>query len=386
MTERVAVFRTVREFHFGAEAAALAGAVVRGLGRRAAVIAGGRSARGSGALDTVEASLHEAGVAAAVFFTPAGEPTVAGVEEARAFAREHGADVIVGVGGGSALDTAKAAAGLFFSEHPVARHFSGQAPLPPRPLPWVGVPTTAGAGAEMTPNAVLTDEETNVKKSLRDWSWLAAAALVDPLLTRSCPPRVTAFSGMDAFVQAVESYTSRLATPLTEAVSLQAAAAVARGLLPAFRDGRDVEARTAVAWGASMAGMALANARLGAVHGFAHPVGTHLGLPHGLACAILLPAVVEYNMRAVGAKYARLAREIGAAAADASDEDAAAAFLEYVKKLNAALGIPARLGEAGLKPDMIDDIVAQTLPSGSLAANPVDVPEEDLRALLLQQL
>ncbi len=156
----------------------------------------------------------------------------------------------MGLGGGSAVDTAKAAAGLYFSEHPVVRHFAGEAALPERTLPWIGVPTTAGAGAEMTPNAVLTDEATNIKKSLRSWNWLARAAIVDPVLTVSCPPSVTAYSGMDAFVQAVESYTSRWATPLTESISLQAAASVARGLLRAFRRGGDLDARTAVVRGA----------------------------------------------------------------------------------------------------------------------------------------
>lgn len=385
MPQHYASFRAPQETHFGAGAVSLAGPVARRFGERALVVTGARSAKASGALEAVAKSLEQAGVSMVLFDKVDREPTLRMVEEARRLAREEGCQVIIGLGGGSAIDAAKAAAGLFYSPAAVAEHFDELVPIPCRALPWIGIPTTAGAGAEATPNAVLIDERTRVKKSLRSWEWLAKAAIVDPMLTLACPKHVTAYSGMDAFVQAVESYTSRHATPLTESLSLQAAVQVAKGLLRAWEDGSDVEARTAVAWGATMAGIALANARLGAVHGFAHPVGSLCGLPHGLVCAVLLPAIIEYNFDVAAPKYARLARELGVS--DAADHAAAArAFLQYVRELNARLGIPATLGQVGLKRELVDEIVEQTLPSGSLAANPKPVPKEDLRAILLAQL
>lgn len=380
------VFRTPGELHFGAGVVAAVGQVARAWGQRALVVTGARSSKASGALDALRRSLEAAGVRVFVFDKVGHEPTLRVVEEARSLAQSEGCDVIVGLGGGSPIDAAKAVAGLFYSPEPVRAHFYGDSPVPDRALPWIGVPTTAGAGAEATPNAVLTDEETKVKQSVRSWGWLAKAAIVDPELTISCPKSVTAHSGMDAFTQAVESLTSRHATALTEAISLEAAVQVAQGLPRAYEDGADVAARAAVAWGATMAGVALANARLGAVHGFSHPVGSLCDLPHGMVCAILLPAVMEYNLDVAQAKYARLARALGVATEGTPDQDAALELVSFVRELNARLGIRAKLGDVGLRSDLIDEIVAQTLPSGSLAANPKPVPAEDLKAILTAQL
>lgn len=380
------VFRTPGEVYFGPGAVAEVGGIARRLGRRALVVTGARSSKESGALESVRRSLIEAGVEVVLFDRIDREPTLSMVEEARSLARSEECQVIVGLGGGSAVDAAKCAAGLFYSPSEVTEHFDGLAEIPEEALPWIAVPTTAGAGAEATPNAVVTDERANVKKSLRSWRWLAKAAVVDPELTLACPPRVTAYSGMDAFTQAVESYTSRHATPLTEAVSYEAALQVAKDLPRAYQDGSNLEARTAVAWGATMAGIALANARLGAVHGLAHAVGTSCNLPHGLVCAILLPWVIEYNLDVAGEKYARLAHALGAAGESEPAGEAARSFAAYVRHLNARLGIPEALGEVGLRREMIPGIVAESLPSGSLAANPKRATPQDLEALLLAQL
>lgn len=386
MPQSSSVFRVPREIRFGRGVVAGVGKVARAWGERALVVTGARSSRSSGALEAVRQSLTAACVGAVVFDGVAHEPTLGLVDQVRSLARREGCQVLIGLGGGSAIDVAKCAAGLFYSPEDARAHFEGRADIPEKALPWIAVPTTAGAGAEVTPNAVVTDERTNVKKSLRSWEWLARAAIVDPELTVTCPKHVTAHSGMDAFTQAVESYTSRHATPLTEGISFEAALQVSRSLPRAYGDGSDFEARTAVAWGATMAGIALANARLGAVHGFAHAVGTACHLPHGLVCAILLPWVVEYNLAVAAEKYARLARGMGLAEGSLSTDAAARAFLAHVRELNARLGIPATLGEVGLQREMIDEIVAQTLPSGSLAANPKDVPKADLEAILLAQL
>ena len=260
------------------------------------VVTGSRSAASSGTLDRVRTYL-EGGPERDVMPVVREEPTDAVVDELRAAIRSEGCTGVVAVGGGSSLDAGKAAAGLSYSEASTHEHMVGKAAIPSHGLPWIGVPTTAGSGAEMTPNAVLIDTVTGIKKSLRSWSWLAHAAIVDPDLTLTMPPQITAASGMDALTQAIESYTSTGATPLTEAISLEAAKRIAGHLLRAYTAPHDRKAREQVAWGSMMAGLALANARLGAAR-FRTSVGC--GLAHGLACAILLPSVIRFNAPVAG--------------------------------------------------------------------------------------
>lgn len=359
--------------------------IARGTGKRALLLHA-RSARPSGTVDRIAAGLRRAGVEFAAVAAPPGEPTDASVDAVRRLLHEHRCDVLIAVGGGSVLDLGKCAAGLYASAAPTHVHMTGEADPPPDALPWIAVPTTAGSGAEMTPNAVIIDVPTGIKKSLRSWGWLARAAVVDPELTLTVPPRVTAYTGMDALTQAIESFISRHATPLTEAVSLAAAAQIGPHLVRAFRDGTDRAARTALAWGSMMAGLALANARLGAVHGFAHPVGTRLGINHGLACAVLLPAVLEYNLPAAEEKYARLAAALGLVSGPVGTPEAARRLLAFVRDLNAQLGVPPTLAALGLTREMIPDIVRETLPSGSLAANPRPATAAELAAILEGQL
>lgn len=386
VVQEQSVFRTVPEMHFGVGVVAQVGPIARRHSKRALLITGAGSAKASGALDQVMKSLEKSGVRGILFDKVDREPTVAKVQEAVDRARSEQCGIFIGLGGGSPIDVAKCAAGMFYSNHPVIAHFRGREDMVDQTLPWIGIPTTAGAGAEATSVAVLTDEETGIKLGIRSWGWLARAAIVDPGLTVTCPPTVTAYSGMDAFVQAVESYTSRWATPLTEGISLEAAVQIARGLPRAFDNGRDIEARSQVARGATMAGIALANSRLGAVHGLAHAVGTVCGLPHGKACAVLLPSIIEYNLSLAEHKYARIARQIGVAPPTRGEFEAARDLLDFVTDLNDHLQIPRTLGEVGLKKNVIHEIIRQALPSGSLAANPRTAGKADLQGILLSHL
>lgn len=386
MTQSIHSFRTPRNVLFGSGALARLGEVAAPFGGKVLVVTGARSAAATGTLDRVRSYLEQAGLNVHVMPIVGEEPTDTVVDTLRAAIHKEGCSAVVAIGGGSSLDAGKAAAGLHYSEAPTHLHMIGEADVPDQSLPWIAIPTTAGSGAEMTPNAVVTDTVTGIKKSLRSWAWLAQTAIVDPDLTISMPPEVTASSGMDALTQAIESFTSRGATPLTEAISLEAAKRIAGGLLQAYTTPDDRPAREAVAWGSMMAGMALANARLGAVHGFAHPVGTHCGLAHGTVCAILLPSVIEFNAPVAGEKYNRLAKGLDLVGADATVQQGTEALLEYVHELNRKLGIPERLGDVGLTADMIPSIVEQTVPSGSLAANPRRATAPDLTAILQSHL
>src|SRR5215831_8054602 len=258
---------------------------------------------------------------AAVVLPVTGEPTVDLIRTAVAAAREHGADVVAAIGGGSVIDTGKAVAMLLGNGGDPLDYLevigAGQAIARPS-VPCIAVPTTAGTGAEVTANAVLASPAHRVKASLRSRTMIPRAALVDPLLTVSCPPSVTAASGMDALTQCLEPFVSPMASPLSDAVAREGIRRVAGGLRRAYADGRDLGARADMSVAGVAGGMALANAKLGAVHGLAGVIGGTVAVPHGVACAALLAPVIEANvaaLRAAGpADHPALARYAEAAA------------------------------------------------------------------------
>jgi alcohol dehydrogenase class IV len=277
--------------------------------------------------------------------------------------------VVIGLGGGSALDAAKAIAGLVHVPDPTSVYQDGKE-IPAGGLPLIAVPTTSGTGSEATKVAVLSNRARGVKIAIRADSMWPAAAVVDPELTLSCPPDVTAGSGMDALVQAIESYTSLYATPLTDALAFDAARRLIEWLPAAFANGQNLSAREQCAYASLMAGMALANARLGAVHGIAHPLGARYNLPHGAVCALLMPPVMRLNAGSVGGRYQRLS------------EAAGVDVIDFVEGLNERFGLRSILDGVAIAREDFPAIVAESLPSGSLKANPKKVTEEDVVAIL----
>ncbi len=349
------------------------GKEARALGERALVVCGRRALRASGRLDQALALLRDAGAQAFVFDEVEPEPTLATVDAARAACRKNACDVVVGIGGGSALDVAKAAASLARSDLPTREHFAG-AEVPAAGLPIVAAPTTAGTGSEVTVNSVLRDPDSVQKKSIRGPALLPRAAIVDPELLQGLPPRQMACSGLDALTQAIESYTSIHATPLTDGLALQAFRCLSRGL-PRVLDGdAGPAALSDMANGSLMAGMALANARLGVVHGIAHPLGVRAGLPHGLVCGALLPHAIRFNQAAAAEKYEQLSHICGAA------------LLEFAESLLEKAGLSDALREASVPTEAIPLIAEESLPSGSLKANPRPVTKDDVVRLLEEAL
>jgi alcohol dehydrogenase len=332
-------------------------------------------------LDRVLAPLEAAKLDVLMFDQVDPEPTLEVVEKGREVAREQSVDLVVAAGGGSVLDVGKAIAGLFYEEGTVREYFEGR-PIERVGLPWIAVPTTAGSGAEATRNSVLTDLVSGRKQSIRcDW-WMARVAVVDPVLTMSMPPRLTAITGMDALTHAIEAYTSRWSHPLTSSLALEAAVLISRNLYSAYQKGSNREAREKMSLASLMAGIALNNARLGAVHGLAHPVGLRYHLPHGLVCGILLPYVMEYNLTIVEEKYARIAFELGLVQPGSSSGEAARRLIHFVKSLRKRLGIPEKLSEVGLRAEDLSLLAEAALPSGSLAANPRAARKDDLLEIL----
>lgn len=317
-----------------------------------------------------------------------GEPTVAGVRAALAAAREARPDVVVAWGGGSVVDLAKSVAMLLRSDGDVLDHLEvvGRGlPLPAASVPVVAVPTTAGTGAEVTANAPILSPEHGVKASLRSPAMLPAVAVVDPALTLTCPPAVTASSGLDALTQCLEPFTSPAASPVTDALAREGLVRAGRGLRAAYRDGSDLDARTDMSLAALLSGMALANAKLGAVHGLAAPLGGTLGAPHGEVCAAVLAATTEVNVRALRARSPRSPaleryREAAAlltGAPGATVEDGVAWLAETVS----LLGVRS-LAALGLAPSSYGEVADGALAASSMAGNPVRLTRDEVLEIL----
>jgi alcohol dehydrogenase class IV len=325
-----------------------------------------------------------------VEFEVHGEPTVAVVREGVKAAA--GCDMMIGLGGGSILDAGKAIAALVTNPGDVFDYLEvigkGQ-PLVHAPLPYFAIPTTAGTGAEVTRNAVLESPEQNVKVSLRSPQMLPRLALVDPELTYHLPREITASSGLDALTQLIEPFVSIKANPLTDALCREGLARAASSLRRAYEDGADQEARAGMSFASLAGGLALANAALGAAHGFAGPLGGMLHAPHGVLCARFLPLVMEANIKALEIRqpaHPALGRyEEIAQILTGRKETTAQDGVQWVSELVQALNIP-RLSVYGLSEGKFPEAVEKTRNANSFKGNPVALNDKELTAILERAL
>ncbi|MDB4882911.1 MAG: iron-containing alcohol dehydrogenase [Gemmatimonadetes bacterium] len=358
------------------------GPLAASMGRRALVVHSG-----SGRAEPLLELLRESGIVATSLHV-ASEPTVHTVEHGAEDARRERYDLVVAIGGGSVIDAGKAVAALLTNRAPLHDYLevvgSGR-PLTERSAPLIAIPTTAGTGAEVTRNAVLMVEKELVKVSLRSPLMLPTVALVDPALTYTLPPAMTASTGLDALTQCIEPFVAPQANPLTDAVAREGMRRAAGALRRAFRDGGDVEARSDMCVASLCGGLALANAKLGAVHGFAAPIGGMFPAPHGAVCARLLPHVVRANVRALRARapespalerFDEVAR-ILSGLPDARAEDGIAWLSELVDEL----AIPP-LSTYGVGVDVIPSIVEQARRASSMTGNPIALTDEELAEVL----
>jgi len=352
--------------------------IVSAMGSRALVVEGRR-----GRAESLVRQLGDVGLATTTLQVSS-EPTIALVEAGLAQARRERCDVVVALGGGSVVDAGKAISALLTNDAPVRDYLEviGKArPLANRAAPFIAIPTTAGTGAEVTRNAVLMAEDEQVKVSLRSPLMLPAVAVIDPELTYSIPPSVTASTGLDALTQCIEPFVSPQANPLSDAVAREGMHRASGALLRAFRDGSDREARRDMAVASLCGGLALANAKLGAVHGFASPLCGMFPVPHGMACARLLPLITEINVRAIRARmpnaaavgrYDEVAR-IVTGDASARAEDAAV----WLRELVAELSVPG-LASYGVKGGDIPRVVAAARQASSMQGNPIVLTDAEL--------
>lgn len=358
------------------------------LGRRAFVVCGSRTLEASGSLDALLNFLAREQVERVRLCTITHEPEVDDVDEAVRRLSDHSAgegDLVVAVGGGSAIDLAKAAAALIADRQSptVANYLEGVGKglkILKQPLPVLAIPTTAGTGSEATKNAVISSYDPPFKKSLRSELMVPQTVLIDPELSISVPPNVTAWTGMDAITQLIESYICRFARPLTRALAIEGLRMAIPVLPAAVADGSSRPAREAMAHAALLSGMALANSGLGLAHGVAAALGVHARVTHGLACAVMLPVALSVNR----AKCERELAELARLTLDGSwpgDSQAADAFVEAIDALARTIGVPQRLSELGVRREQIPDLVTSSR-GNSMNGNPVQLSDDELCEVL----
>lgn len=359
------------------------------IGHRATIIYGAAVFVGQGLLDELAELLCHHGVTTLRMELVDHEPLVSDVDRLTQQLRQDGVgpgDFLLAVGGGSAMDLAKAVAALAVQPElrSVQDYLEGVGrgcQISQPPLPVLAMPTTAGTGAEATKNAVISSYDPPLKRSLRDDRLLPRLALVDPELTVGAPSGVTAASGMDAICQLIESYISRRAQPMAQALCVQGLQMAWSALPVAFREPTDRQARSRMAHAALLSGIALANSGLGLAHGVAAALGVHAKVPHGLACALLLPTALRVNAPVRQKELAELAQRILHLPGSPTASSAVEALIEAVEALCVELGLPQRLSQLGVTPEQIPAIVRDSYGS-SMKGNPREVSEAELTALL----
>lgn len=354
-------------------------------GRRGLLVTGKGSARKSGALDRVISLLEEAGLRVFPYEGVEADPSIQTVDRGASMARDAGCDLVVGLGGGSVIDAAKAISGMVTNGGSVRDYLEGVKEITVPSLPYIAVPTTSGTGAEATKNAVLTNREEGYKRSIRHFNLIPDSAVVDLELTLGLPPRITASTGLDALAQLVEPYVSKRAQPMTDMIALEGMRLAGRSLRRAVAEGGDLSARSEMSLASLLSGMALANSGLGLAHALSHPLGARFGVPHGLGCGLFLPLVMEFNMPSCVSRLARVAEALGCDVEGIDEAARAAMAVEEVARLVKDVGLEARLSDFGVKGDDLPEIAASSKGS-SRSGNPRDASDGELTDILRRLL
>ena len=378
---KVSNFFSPQKVILGQDTVKKVGEEAKALGGRKALIVTDPGIVSAGYAKLVEEALRAAKIEVGIFDRVVPEPPARCVDEGVQMIREGKYDLVIGLGGGSSLDIAKGAA-IMVNNAGTIVDYAGIDRVPKGGLPKILIPTTAGTGSETTRSLVVTDERDNTKKSVASSFGIADVAILDPMLTLSMPPKVTANTGMDALVHAIESYVSATTTPFAEILALQAISLIAYNLPLAYSKGSNVTARYNMLLAASIAGLAFASSRLGIVHGLAYVIDTEYHLPHGRANAIMLPHVMNFNKTGNLPKFARIAEAMGEKVEGLSLYEAAQKSVEAVKNLLEAVQIPFRLSQYGIPREHLPKLVEGGMKQARLfVPNPRDVTPEDLKSI-----
>ncbi|HEU4327825.1 MAG TPA: iron-containing alcohol dehydrogenase [Roseiflexaceae bacterium] len=350
------------------------------LGAARALIVADAGVERSGLLDAVKGGLGGVEVAGIYSDVPANS-SVRAVERGAAYAREVGADLIIAVGGGSPIDTAKCMR-ILISEGGSLLDYQGYNLLERPLIPMVAIPTTSGTGSEVTPFAVILDEDAHVKMTYASPFLAPDLAVLDPEMTRTLPPRLTAATGMDALTHAVETFVSSEANPLSDALALQAIDMISNHLRAATHTGEDMEARGQMLVASCIAGMAFASGFLGIVHAMAHSIGGAFEVHHGTANAILLPHGMRFNSTVVPNRYARIARALGVNAGGRPEDDVIADGIEAVIALSSDCGLPLRLRDVGVTEEALPAIAEIATTDAAIYTNPRHATDAEVLEIL----
>ncbi|MGI6603536.1 MAG: iron-containing alcohol dehydrogenase [bacterium] len=352
------------------------GVVAQTLGATKVLVVSDPILRKIGIVDEIGGYLTEAGLPWTVYDGVEPNPTVEVVEKGLEVARGFGCDVLVGLGGGSSIDTAKAIALMLNNPGKIGDYW-GKEP-PNCALPVVAVPTTAGTASEVTWVTVIKDTERKVKMGIGHPKLAAAIALCDPTLSVTMPPSVTASTGLDALTHAIESYTNSVTEPISEAIALEAIRLIGKHLRPAVAKGDNLYARDRMLLASLMAGLAFANTRLGIVHAITSPLGGYFPVPHGVVNAILLPYAMEFNLVGNLKKHIEIAKALGEKVEGLSEVEAAEKAVAAVKRLSRDVGLPAGLEQVGVREETLPEICAEAMKNVNIPINPRRPVVEDL--------
>jgi alcohol dehydrogenase class IV len=335
----------------------------------------------AGLVEPIKASLDSEGIAFSIYDQVEPEPPARIVDQCARYLKDENCDLIIGVGGGSSLDVAKGASIMATNEGSIL-NYSGVDTVPKRGLPKILVPTTAGTGSEVTRVLVIADEASNIKKTVYSTYVLSDVAIVDPMMTLSMPPTVTADTGIDALVHAIETYVSANATPFSDILAIEAITLIAENVTKAFAKGENVEARYHMSLAATISGLAFGSGGLGAVHALSNPLGIEYGLPHGRANALMLPHVMTYNLIGNPIKFALIAEAMGEELEALSPVEAGALAVEAVKELLNQLKISIRLRDYHIPQKDIPKLVERVMKVSRLfVPNPRNVTREDVKEI-----
>jgi alcohol dehydrogenase class IV len=381
MTEKLSLFRTTRRILFGVGSAEKTGTEAQLLRAKKVLIITDPGVIQAGLLEGIEKSLQSAGIPFAIFDGVESDPRIEVVEKSVEKARKEGMDLIIGFGGGSSLDIAKVTSILITNPVRIDNLFGVD--LVPRPgIPVILVPTTAGTGSEVTPIAILSDTKEKLKKGIVSPTLFPEVAIVDPKLTVGLPPSVTAFTGMDALTHAIESYYSINATDLSDLLAFRAMELLSKNLGMAYAHGENIAARSSTMEGSLLAGIAFANAGVGAVHAFAYPLGGEFHLAHGLTNTLMLPYVMRYNILGCPHKFAQMAKAFGEKVEGISELVGAEIAVRFVERLSDDLRVPRRLRDVGIPEDAIPRLAEAAMKvTRLLANNPRKIALEDAVAI-----
>ena len=381
MIEKITLFLTTRRILLGVGAVEKIGMEAQLLKAKKVLIVTDPGVIQSGLLANIEKCLQSVGLLFTLFDGVEPDPRIEVVEKSVALAKKEGIDLIIGFGGGSSLDIAKVTSIMITNPGKIDSFF-GIDLVPNSGVPVILVPTTAGTGSEVTPIAILSDSREKLKKGIVSPYLFPEVAIVDPKLTIGLPPTVTASTGMDALVHAIEAYYSVNSTDFTDLLAYRAMELLSKNLRIAYANGENVIARSNMMEGSLLAGMAFANAGVGAVHAFAYPLGGEFHIAHGLANTLMLPYVMRYNIIGNPYKFGQMIKAFGEKVEGISELDRAEMAVKFVERLSDDLRVPRKLRDVGIPEDAIPRLAEAAMKvTRLLANNPRKITLEDAVAI-----